>query len=249
MHGNRRAGAIFGGHAVGQRREGGGGDESQAKQPGQVPYQLDRERDGRSCGFDPERAGFGCFRAGRCIGAAATPGRRGMRRATMPGTSEGCQLGIGTWAIIAARASMALACGKRASRPASIQGSVPSRARTEATLSGMPLASSPIEAKRKSSNLAFSREKRAGKAMCFSFLERNRTKIWIIILAVTRVREILSLTRAAFAAVRLQRAGIPSLFRHGRRRPTIHEFASHKSPIWALISNHPPSGAAFRRRC
>ncbi|HEY2110521.1 MAG TPA: hypothetical protein VGH25_02210, partial [Dongiaceae bacterium] len=45
----------------------------------------------------------------------------------------------------------------------------------------MPLASSPIEAKRKSSNLAFSREKRAGKAICFSFSgEKSRLRYGLL---------------------------------------------------------------------
>src|SRR5205809_593321 len=86
--------------------------------------------------------------------------------------SDGLQPAFGIVASIAARASAAMACGIPASLSASIQGSLPSRASAEATLSNMPLSSLPIEAKRKASRFASKREKRVGKAI-YSLLGRQ----------------------------------------------------------------------------
>src|SRR5579862_305124 len=91
-------------------------------------------------------------------------GRSRLRRVAMVGASEGFQRAEGTAAMSAAKASDAFALGKPASRIPSVHGSKPRRARAEATLSLMPLCSSPIVAKRKSLRLVSSWLNRAARA-------------------------------------------------------------------------------------
>lgn len=92
-------------------------------------------------------------------------GKSRTRRAAIPGASDGFTQAGDTLVIIAARASVAASRGSCASLPASAQGSRPSRASPEATVSGMPFSCSPIEEKRKGSKFALRREKRADRAI------------------------------------------------------------------------------------
>jgi hypothetical protein len=81
----------------------------------------------------------------------ATPGlgKSWTRCAAIFGASNNCSTPPDIRPIIAARAAAAAAFGNPANRAASCQGSTPSRARAETTLSGIPFFSSQIGAKRK----------------------------------------------------------------------------------------------------
>ena len=76
-------------------------------------------------------------------------------------------------AIIAARASAAFALGNPASLLASVHGSIPRRASTEAMLSCIPVSSSPIVANRKSSRLVSSCRNRAARVRKLPLVPRT----------------------------------------------------------------------------
>jgi hypothetical protein len=92
---------------------------------------------------------LGHWRAARLMAAVAgRAGNKLIKRTAMTDASGSAQRLFGIPAIMLARLSAAAAFGSVASRPASVQGSAPKRAKTDITLSVMPFASVPISANR-----------------------------------------------------------------------------------------------------
>jgi hypothetical protein len=81
---------------------------------------------------------------------AVLAGSSPIRRSAISAATVASQFASGIREIMEAKASTALTRGNSASLQASVHGSTSSRAIADATLSGIPFSSFPIEAKRKS---------------------------------------------------------------------------------------------------
>src|SRR6185437_2531331 len=102
-------------------------------------------------------------------------GRSTVKRPAMSDRSDDCQSPTGNLPIIRAKAWVAAILGKPAKRPASFQGSRPSRARAETTVRTMPFLSSPTGAKRNALNSILRGENEWPDPTCDHMGHRART--------------------------------------------------------------------------